>query len=81
MARTTRLPKQLSGKCKTLLLSGVKQAGSYKPEEVMVFIEEMLTFREFNIVSAFLKWVVSNGREFGHGNVDNTYQEFRASQV
>lgn len=63
-----KLSEWSKGKVDGLLLGAVKMAGTYDPDEVLVYIEESLTGEEFDASHAFLKWVQDNGREFGRGN-------------
>lgn len=66
---------------RTLLLMGVKQAGSYDPAEVLIYIEEMLSFPDIDVAGDFLKWCHKNGRKFGHGNIEKVFQDFQLQQV
>lgn len=59
------------------LLTAVKSAGSYAPDECLHYVEEMMTAAEIRKAEAFLKWVVANDRDFGHGNIEQVYAEFQ----
>jgi len=64
---------------RTLLLSGVKQVGTYDPDEVLDQIYENLTEPETKTVRAFLTWVQDHELTFGHGNIDEVFDAWRAS--
>ena len=70
---------QLSSKLKTLLMMGVKAAGSYNAMNALPPIEEQMTSREFATAAAFLSWVVANQLTFGRGNIHERFQQFLAS--
>lgn len=59
---------------------GCKQAGSFKPEEALIGIEEAMTQAECQDAMAFLKWVVENKRTFGH-NIDTVWAEWQSAPV
>ena len=63
-----------------LILQGVKQAGSYEPDEALVTVEENMTPPEYAKVFAFLTWVSKTGRKFGPGNIDEVFEEWRYSE-
>ena len=63
-----------------LILQGVKQAGSYDPDEALVEVEENMTSPEYAKVYAFLTWVCVNKKKFGHGNIDDVFEEWRYSE-
>jgi len=75
---------KLSSKLATLILSSVKQGGSYDPAEVLPRIEEQLTSDEYKTAEAFLTWVFQGitdnpeefpGRRFG-ANIKDRFKEF-----
>lgn len=62
-----------------LMLDGVKRAGSYEAQDVLLYIGEMLTAGEYQTCENFLNWVVSNGKTFGTGNINQVWNEYQAS--
>lgn len=75
-----RTKKRLSAKLQTLLLMGCKQAGSFKPEEALIGVEESMTQSECRDATEFLKWVTENKRTFGH-NIDTVWAEWQSTLV
>lgn len=65
----------LSEKLAELLQVGAKMAGSFQAREVLCYIEEQLTFDETDQATAFLDWVVANGRAYGW-NIRAVYSEY-----
>jgi len=61
----------------TLLLQAVKSAGSYNPDECLHFVEEQMTLEEVKTAREFLRWVIQNGRHFGHGNIQAVYSDWQ----
>ena len=76
---TSREMKKLSPKLKNLLLQGVKQVGSYDPDEVFPYIEEQLTGAEYVVAQGFLTWMCENDLTFGHGNINQRFDEYARS--
>ena len=72
--------KTLSPKLRLVLLQGVKQAGSYEPDETLVEYEEYLTSPEYSLAFDFLTWVVNNATTFGNGNIDETFARYQRSK-
>lgn len=70
---------ELTDNLRTLILMGCKKGGSFKPEDALIAVEEMMTFQEHDLATAFLRWVVKNGKTFGHGNIDQVWAEHQAS--
>ncbi len=70
---------ELSRLLSTLLLRGVRQCGSYEPEEVLSYIEESLNNLELMECEAFLTWVSQNKKTFGHGNIEALWAEHQST--
>ncbi len=68
---------QLSEKLQTLLVMGVKTAGSYDPMNALTPIEEQLTPREFATATEFLNWIAASKLTFGHGNIRELFRQFQ----
>jgi hypothetical protein len=64
-------------KVKLLVLQATKQAGSYYPMAALTYIEEQLTYDQYNLVRDFLNFVVSNSLTIGTGNYDQVWGQFR----
>lgn len=64
-------------KLEQLILLGVRQAGSYQPEDVLPRIEEVLTIPQYRKIRSFLTWVCENNRKFGHGNISAVIEEYK----
>ena len=62
------------------LHEGVKETGSYNPDDVMFTIEESLTGEEYDQIEGFLHWVHDNGRTFGH-NLPEVWDEWQKTIV
>lgn len=69
---------KLSNKVATLIRSGVSTLGSYDLDEIMPYIEEELTPAEYDQAEAFLVWVTTFDKTFGH-NIHEVYAEFAKS--
>jgi hypothetical protein len=63
---------------KNLILNGTKAVGA-DADEVLSYIEEQLTPKQYVEVKAFLTWSFTNKKYFGWGNFDDRVKEFRAS--
>lgn len=70
----------LSSKLETLLVIGVKTAGSYDPTNALGTIEEQMTPRELATATEFLNWIVANRLAFGRGNIRERFQQFEAAR-
>ena len=70
---------KLSSKLETLLVMGVKAAGSYDPMNALGTVEERMTPREFAMAAEFLNWIVVNKLTFGHGNIRDRFRQFQAT--
>lgn len=68
--------KQLGEPLRTLLLMGVKQAGTFNPEDALLSIEEQLTNDDYITATPFLRWCHHNKKAFGHGNIDARFAEY-----
>jgi hypothetical protein len=73
--------KKMNQATKRLLFMGVKQAGTYDPDEALICIEESLTGKEAKEARAFLGWVHSTGKQFGYDTIDDRIQEWKASRA
>lgn len=71
--------KKLSPNLRTLLIMGVKRAGSYSVPEVFAAVEEQMTGEEAAQAEAFLTWLTKSGLQFGHGNLEQRWAEWQAS--
>lgn len=61
---------------KVLLLKLVGETGSYKPIDVMPYIEENLTLPQYKKLTKFLEWCCDKQRKFGHGNIDQLFTDY-----
>lgn len=61
---------------RTLVLEGIVSAGSLDAAEVLTYIEERLTLKEFHSVENFCKWLTRNTLSVGHGTIDLRWDEF-----
>jgi hypothetical protein len=68
--------KTLTRILESALLTGVGQAGSYKPDDVLHWIEERLTRDEAATARAFLKYISDKGLHFGHRSIGDRFREF-----
>jgi hypothetical protein len=71
---------ELTEKLQTLLIDGVRRAGSYLPDNALPFVEESMTADEYENALAFLNWVNAHGKKFGHGNLQKIWAEWRKSK-
>jgi hypothetical protein len=67
---------KLSSKLETLLVKGVKTAGSYDPMSALGTIEEEMTLQEAATATKFLNWIVANKLTFGRGNIRERFRQF-----
>jgi hypothetical protein len=70
---------KLSSKLETLVLMGVKTAGSYDPINALGTVEEQMTPQEVATAAEFLSWIVANKLAFGRGNIRRRFQQFGAA--
>ena len=70
---------KLSSKFETLLVMGVKTAGSYDPIHALSTVEEQMTPQEVATAAKFLNWIVANKLTFGRGNIRERFQQFEAA--
>ena len=70
--------KILNSKLNCLLRQAASTAGSFNPDDNFYIIAEQLTPCEARYAQAFLTWVHTNNRTFGH-NVSDVYAEFTKS--
>lgn len=66
---------------RTLILQAVKMAGTYDPDEALPAIEEQLTSEQAGIVRDFLSWVHDAGLRFGHGNIDERFEQWAGMEA
>lgn len=71
---------ELSSKLETLLVMGVKTAGSYDPMSALGTVEEEMTPEEAATAAMFLSWIVANKLTFGRGNIRKRFVQFDAAQ-
>jgi len=67
---------ELSSKLETLLVMGVKNAGSYDPMNALGTVEEYMTAQEVATAARFLNWIVANKLTFGRGNIRERFLQF-----
>lgn len=70
---------KLSSKLETLLMMGVKTAGSYDPLNVLGTVEEHMSLQDVATATKFLTWIVANKLAFGRGNIRQLFQQFEAA--
>ena len=71
---------KLSSKLETLLVMGVKAAGSFEPMSALCTVEERMTLQEVATAAEFLNWIVANKLTFGRGNIRERFQQFEAAR-
>jgi hypothetical protein len=69
--------QSMNPKLRTLILMGVEDNGSYKPEVALVGVEEQMTPGEYKLASEFLNWCIENDKRFGHGSFGSKFREFQ----
>ena len=62
-----------------LVSRALKITGTYNPAETLPLIEEDLTVEDALTMRAFLQWCHDTGKGFGHGNYNERFAEWRAS--
>jgi hypothetical protein len=72
---------QIAEPLRTLILEGIKSAGSVDAAEVLTYIEERLTMVEFRNVERFCKWLQKNSLSVGHGTIDLRWDEFQSKRT
>jgi hypothetical protein len=73
------MKRPLSRKLETLLLIGVKNAGTYEPEAALLSVAEHMTMPEFKRAHAFFTWLTANELQFGYGNIRARWQQWQDS--
>jgi hypothetical protein len=63
-----------------LIAQACKACGTYDPDVIMGMFEEHLTLGEASLIRAFLGWCHDMGKTFGHGNYEERWAEWRATQ-
>jgi hypothetical protein len=71
----TNVPAMQQG-LKNLILDGNRMVGSVNPDELLPFIEERMTARQYRTALTFLKWCQTNSITFGHGTIDLRFHEW-----
>jgi hypothetical protein len=66
---------------RTLVLEGMKMAGSTDAAEVLTYIEESLTPPQFREVENFCKWLQKNSLTVGHGTISLRWDEFKSKRA
>ena len=66
---------------RTLVLEGIKMAGSLDAAEVLTYIEERLSVIDFGNVASFLKWLKTNSLSVGYGTIDLRWNEYWSSRA
>ena len=61
----------------SLISIGIKEHGTYNPDEILCSFIEELYVDEIDEIIAFLKWVHENGLTFGHGNYEEVFTMFK----
>lgn len=70
----------MNKKMKALILMGVKQVGSYDPDEALFEVGEYLNNMEYTVASMFLRWCTVHKKKFGTRNFEKVYQEFKKTE-
>jgi hypothetical protein len=70
---------KLSSKLETLLVMGIRAAGSYDPASALGTVEEGMTLDEVAIASQFLNWIMANKLTLGRGNIRERFEQFEAA--
>lgn len=65
---------------KTLMFRSIKMMGTLDPCEVLSYIEEDLTLKQYRDIEGFLQYVNDNKLSFGHGNFDEVYNQYKKSK-
>jgi len=71
--------RTMTATMKYALLEGPKICGSYEPEEVLGSFEEGMTAKEYEDAENFLAWIVFKNYTYGHGNLQDRWDEFLSS--
>jgi len=66
----------VTDKLKTLIMLGVKQTGSYAPDDALIMCEESMTDKEYALAATFLRWVTVHKKKFGPATFDIVFKEF-----
>ena len=74
-----RRQNDMNATVKMLMLNATKEVGA-NVEDIVLRIEEQLTFPQIEEVRAFLTWSFGNEKFFGWGNIDARIKEFKASK-
>ena len=56
--------------------NAVKSSGTYNPEANMLYFEEDLIGKEYEVIYRFLAWCFDKKKTFGSGNYQQVFQEF-----
>jgi formylmethanofuran dehydrogenase subunit E len=63
---------------KNLILNATKAVGA-DVDEVLSYVMEQLTPKQYEEAKAFLTWSFTNKKYFGWGNIDDRVREFKAA--
>jgi len=67
---------KLTDKMAYMVRDGVKTIGGYNPHNIMPYIAEELTAKEYDIIEGFLTWVYKNKKTFGW-NIQEVFNEYK----
>lgn len=71
----------LTERLESLMLMAANIAGSLEPEAFLAVIEEQLTVPECDTVRDFLVWLKAHGLVFGHGDIQDRFDQFRCTNT
>ena len=69
-----KIKKALSQRVWSLIFTGAKTCGLNL--DALSYIEEQLTFDEYDSVKSFIEWCITNNKTFGTANYKNVYSDF-----
>jgi len=65
-----------------LILSGaIANQGTFNPQEVLSYCEELLECSQVEEIEKFLTWVYTNNKFFGRKNYEDVFADFKDSQI
>ena len=66
------------GRANYILISrGVGAGGTFNPKEIFYAFEEELYTNEYQEIWDFLEWCHNNNKQFGSGNYEERFAEFK----
>lgn len=71
--------KKLGDRNWALISMGVKNNGTFDPDEIMPFFMEALYEDEVQEIDDFLRWLHDNDKTMGHGNYEEVFTEWKES--